>query len=91
VQAAFVLRSFRPVTTVAIYELQVLASGMPALGRVQVTVAIDAHHVAVNGCSVNLLGHEGRNFLFATGAREFLVGVTVETLLVVLRECWDGG
>ena len=72
----------------AVYKLQIFASGVTALFRVQITVAIDACHVGMNGCCVFLCGHEDRHLLAAAGARELAVVVTVEAFLIVLRQRW---
>ena len=69
----------------AVHKLQILACGVPALGRVKVTVAVNACQVGVNGRRVGLWSHVHRHLFFATGTRELGVVVTVEALLIVLR------
>jgi len=58
-----------PVAATAVDKLQVLACRVPALGRIQIAVAVDARHVGVNGCCVILFVHEDRYVLARKGAR----------------------
>ena len=86
-QTTFVSIGLRPVAAAAIDNLQVLACGVPALGRVQVIVAVHTCHVGVNGRCVRRLIHEDRHLFACKGAREFRVGVALKAFLIVLGLC----
>jgi len=74
------------VAAIAIDKLQILACGVPAPLRVQIAVAVHACRVGVNGCRVSVFGDEDRYILTCKGARELGVGVTLEAILIVLRQ-----
>jgi hypothetical protein len=86
-QTAFVSIGLRPVAAAAIDKLQVLACRVPALGRVQIAVAVDARHIGVSGCCVVLFVHEDRYVFARKGSRELFVGVTLEAFFIVLSRC----
>ncbi len=54
--------------------------------RIHIAVTFDAGQAGMHGCRVSVLCHEYRHVHAIAGAGEFLVGVTRETIRIVLGQ-----